>query len=113
VALVKVGAVPAGNRGAAVKAIKIADTTMADVRAVQLRILLDGTWQEWFSIDRESGSAIERVLCQVELYAINAYVIRKCLGSVQPDKGLDLLPGRQQFNIAHHALSFRAKSRNL
>jgi len=48
-----------------------------------------------------------------ELYAINAYVIRKCLGSVQPDKGLDLLPGRQQFNIAHHALSFRAKSRNL
>jgi len=33
---------------------------------VQVRILLHGTWQEWFSINKESGWAIERVLCQTE-----------------------------------------------
>jgi len=69
VALVKVGAVSAANRGAAAKAMKMPDSRMADVRAVQVRILLDGTWQEWFSIDRESGSAIEPVLCQIEISA--------------------------------------------
>lgn len=58
VALVKVGAVSAANRGATAKAMKIPDSRMAHVRTVQARILLDGTWQECFSIDKEFGSAI-------------------------------------------------------
>jgi len=46
VALVKVGAGSAANRGVAAKAIKMPDMRMAPVRVVQLRILLHGTWQE-------------------------------------------------------------------
>ena len=53
VALVKVGAVSAANRGGATNAMKMPDSRIAHVRAVQVRILSDGTWQEWFSIDRE------------------------------------------------------------
>jgi hypothetical protein len=44
VALVKVGAVAAANRGATAKAMKMPDSRMAHVRAVQERILLRGTW---------------------------------------------------------------------
>jgi len=58
VALVKVGAVSAANRGTTAKAMKMAESRIPHVRAAQVRILLNGTWQEWFSIDRESGSAI-------------------------------------------------------
>jgi hypothetical protein len=53
VALVKVGAVSAANRGGAAKAVKMPNSRMAHVRTVQVRILLDETWQEWFSIDKE------------------------------------------------------------
>ena len=65
-ALVKAGAVSAANRGGTAKAMKMPDSRMAHVRAAQVRILLDGTWQEWFSIDKEFGSAIKPVLCQIE-----------------------------------------------
>ena len=44
VALVKVGAVSAANRGGTARAMKMPDIRMAHVRAVQVRILLEGTW---------------------------------------------------------------------
>ena len=87
VALVKVGAVSAANRGGAAKAMKMLDSRMAHVRTVQVRILLDGTWQEWLSIDKEFGRRYSRSYAKSSHYNTHLYKIGT-LDSIDPGQGL-------------------------
>ena len=87
VALVKVGAVSAANRGGAAKAMKMLDSRMAHVRTVQVRILLDGTWQEWLSIDKEFGRRYSRSYAKSSHYNTHLYKIGT-LDSIDPGQVL-------------------------
>ena len=87
VALVKAGAVSAANRGGAAKAMKMPDIRMAHVRAVQVRILLHGTWQEWFSIDKEFGRRYSRSYAKSSHYNTHLYKIGT-FDSIDPGQGL-------------------------
>ena len=82
-----VGAVSAANRGGAAKAMKMPDNRMAHVRAVQVRILSDGTWQEWFSIDKEFGRRYSRSYAKSSHYNTHPYKIG-ILDSIDPGQGL-------------------------